>query len=66
MAKRKAVKKAKEQPKRLDITEEEFLELQIKYSERVIGTTDNEIDKLFRNQANRLKLRLEELRKKNA
>jgi hypothetical protein len=49
-----------------DVTEEEHLELSIKFSERCIDNSGNSIDLFFKGQAERQKKRLQELRAKKS
>lgn len=63
MAKNKKILRQKKAVYR-DITEEEHLELSIKYGERCMDGSGNSIDQFFRNQVERQKKKLEELRAK--
>lgn len=64
MAKKKTrkTKKTFKQPKRRKITQEEYLETLIRFSERAITGYGSGVDEFFKQQAARLRKELEELK----
>lgn len=63
--KKKKVAPVEKKPVYRTITEEEHIELSIKFSERCIDGSGSSIDEFFKQQAARQKKKLEELRNKN-
>lgn len=57
------VKKKKTEQKRHHITQEEYLEHLIMVSERSVTSQGSSIDEFFKQQADRIRKELEELRK---